>query len=597
MAQFFRLRRYSLTHKRIPDTVLTEIRQQADIVEVISEYVALTKSGKNYKGLCPFHQEKTPSFVVSPEKKIFHCYGCGVGGNIFSFLVKHEKCSFPESVGMLAKRAGINMSDNTDTQGTQGTQQIEHKDQLYRLHKDVSEYFTTQLVSNHNATERLRQREVCAAAAQSFSLGYALPSWENIQKHFASKYPIDLLLESGLLIQRKNGNGYYDRFRDRIIIPITDDRGRVIAFGGRAVNDDLKYVNSSESPIFQKNRVLFGLSHAKQAIHQHGYVVIVEGYFDMIVPFSLGVQNIVATMGTALTQQHLRVLQRYTRNVVLMFDGDHAGITAVQRSLDLFLESGFTVTAAVLPKDIDPDKMIREMGVDQFKQCITQAHPLLDFIRGHIMAQYDLSRTDQRVACANKILATIVKIQNIPERNTQISKTAGLLQITDADKALLDEFRKGTRTGKPRVTIPVKTEIALPPLERFLVKALLKDKQLIKYVKHVGPATFSHTITRKVIEVLLFNETSECESRVLDHFHTADYQSYLTELFLQVDEVVDPETTVRDCLNRLQQQTARKRACKDTLRLQELQEQTDSVEFAALIQRKNKQLQEKRHQK
>lgn len=593
---------------RIPEESIQEIRQQADIVAVISEYVALEQAGKNFKGCCPFHQEKTPSFIVSPERQTYHCFGCGAGGNVFSFLMQYEKYSFPEAVHVLARRLGIRIPEPA---GQKDTQQLQRTDLLHQLHREVANFFAYQLKQSQHAQharDYLEQREISKATIEAFGIGYAPPGWDDIQKHFARKYPMELLLESGLMIKRKEGGGQYDRFRDRLMVPIHDERGRVVAFGGRILGDgepkDLnspKYLNSPESPIFHKGKVLFGLHQAKRAIRQQDEVILVEGYFDMIVPYSLGVANLAATMGTALTNDHLRLLQRYTKNVVLMFDADPAGIKAVQRTLDLFLESGFAVRAVILPQKDDPDTAIRRMGADAFREYITTAPTLLDFIRERIMEQFDLSRDDQRVACANQILASIVKIQNITERNEQIRKTAGLLNVTEAgERALFEQFKKVARTGKARITTQVDAKPSkLPALERYLLKALLKDKRLIGLLQETGfdAAVLTHPVSRAVVnELFRFGDKTDFEARILDQFRDSPHQKILTGLFLQLDEVVNPEETLQDCLIRLQQKGFELVTLPRTRRLHELQQRKDEkAQLDALLEQKNRELLEKQN--
>lgn len=585
---------------RIPEESIQEIRQHADIVAVISEYVALEQAGKNYKGLCPFHQEKTPSFVVSPEKQIYHCYGCGAGGNVFSFLMKYEKYSFPEAVHVLARRLGIRLPEQ---ESGQEPQQLQRTEKIYQLHREVANFFVYQLKNSaqaQHAREYLRNRDIGEATQETFKIGYAPSGWDDMQRHFARTYQPELLLESGLMIKRKDGVGQYDRFRDRLMIPIHDDRGRVVAFGGRILGEgEPKYLNSPESPIFHKGRLLFGLHHAKPAICRQGEVLIVEGYFDMIVPYSLGVQNIAATMGTALTDQHLRLLQRYTKKVVLMFDADPAGIKAVQRTLDLFLESGFEVRAAILPQNEDPDTAIRRMGLEQFSHYIARAPLLLDFIRERIMEQYDLARNDQRIACANQILSTIVKIQNVPVRNDQISKTASLLQVTEAEHALFEQFKKVARTGRAHIVAPVvEKPTKLPSLERFLIKAVLKDKRLIACLveQQFSPSMLTHPVAQRLVKELMeYGDKTDFEARILDQFRDTPHQKMLTELFIQLDEVVNPQVTLQDCLTRLQRKGFESATLTSTRRLREAQQRKDEKALLdAILEQKNKELHKKR---
>jgi len=593
--------------KRIPEDIIDEIRHQTDIVAVISEYVTLTQTGKNYKGLCPFHREKTPSFTVSPQKQIFHCYGCGVGGNVFTFLMQHEKYTFPEVVNALAKRLGIRLPTKTTAPSTQ---HLERSDVLYKLHVEATQYFVRQFTQSEQgkkARKYLQNRGIGDNIVKMFSLGYASPAWDDLQKAFIRKYPVDILLESGLLIKKKNGIGRYDRFRDRLMIPIHDDRGRIVAFGGRILGEgEPKYLNSPESRIFHKGRVLFGLHHAKDVVRRNGHILLVEGYFDMIVPYSFGLENIAATMGTALTEHHLRLLQRYAKKVTLVFDPDPAGIRAVRRTLDLFLESGFEVRAAILPGGEDPDTAVRRMGVEQFQQHINQAPSLLDFIRDRIVEQYDLSKIDQQIACAKQILPTIAKIKDITERSIQINKTAELLKAADflkvTDKSylegsILEEFRKIMITGKHQITKAIpKKQIAIPPSDRYFIKALLKDKGLIQHIKgELNPEDLPHPLTQKVVrELFIYNDKTDFEARILDAFNATEYRDYLTKLFMEIDEVVDPKVTVRDYLYHLRQKDFEHQTLDITRKVKTAQEKNNKEILNAFLEQKNKDLQKKK---
>ena len=579
---------------RIPEETINEIRLQSDIVGVISEYVALEKTGQNFKGLCPFHHEKTPSFVVNPGKQIFHCYGCGEGGNVFSFLMKHEKYSFPEAVWVLARRAGIQLQERTSRQSEQ---RFKRHEALYRLHHEATQYFSEQLLKNPQAVqvrEYLAQRGIGAELIQSFSLGYALPEWDGLRKRLISRYPAELLLESGLLIKKKSGTGQYDRFRDRLIVPIHDDRGRVVAFGGRTLGDNgPKYLNSPESSIFHKSKTLFGLHQAKDEIRRSGSVLIVEGYFDMIVPYGHGVQNVTATMGTALTDQHLRLLQRHTKKVVLVFDSDPAGIKAVMRTLDLFLASGFEARAVVLPQSEDPDSFVRKEGADKLREAVEFAPLLLDFIRDRIIERYDISRIEQQIACANQILPTIVKIQNIVERNAQISKTADLLHVTDA--SLLQQFRKVVQEGKPRIETSSQKNsqtVAMPVLEKYLLKALLKDKRLIVSVKdELRPDELSYPLSRVILrELFVYSDKADFESRIFDSFQNSEAREELSKLLIQSDEIIDPARTVQDCIQRLRQQPIERASRHVSIKVREAQERKDLPALEELLEQKNKDL-------
>jgi len=586
---------------RIPEEIIEEIRHQTNIVDVIAEYVALEQTGQNYKGLCPFHREKTPSFVVSPAKQFFHCYGCGAGGNVFSFLMQHEKYSFPEAVQVLAARAGIRLPEKKHD--ARAAHQIKRHETLCQIHREAAEYFSTLLTTSPQAVavrQYLAQRGIHEEMQRTFSLGYALPEWDGLRKTLVSHYPIELLLESGLLIQRKNGAGQYDRFRNRLIIPICNDRGQVVAFGGRALGDEMpKYLNSPESMLFHKGKTLFGLHHARDAVRRAGVLVLVEGYFDVIVPYGAGVQNIAATMGTALTEHHLRQIQRYAKKVVLVFDSDPAGINAVLRTLDMFLASDIDARAVVLPQGEDPDSFVRKEGAARFQVEIDQAPLLLDFVRERLIERYDISQLDQRIACANQLLSVIVKIPNSLERDAQINKTADLVRITDA--ALKRQLENISHTGKGqlvRSSVKKETHIpAIPVIEQYLIKALLKDKRLIADIREtLTPDELSHPITRKVLEELLvYGDKTEFEARVFDAFHEQSDQQALSGLFMQTDVVIDAAATLRDCVTQLRRKQFEHDTLNLTRKVQDAQEKNDRFTLDEFLEQKNKDLWRKKH--
>ena len=590
----------------IPEEIVNEIRQRADIVEVIGEFVKLEKAGQNYKGLCPFHKEKTPSFTVNPAKQIFHCYGCGTGGNVFTFLMKHEQYSFPETLHILARRFGVRLPEKSDDVSTQQLQQTER---LYQLHVEVGAFFAEQLRSRPEAKiarEYLRKRGIDEEAQQRFGFGYALPAWDALRRKFIQKYGEEVLLESGLVIKRKSEEGddarhaavgSYDRFRDRLMIPIHDERGRIIAFGGRILGDGQpKYMNSPENPIFHKSKTLFGFHHVKDAVRRLGMIVLVEGYFDMLVPFAHGVPNIAATMGTALTDQHLRALQRYAQKVTLIFDPDPAGVNAMMKALDLFLAYGFEVRAGILPTGDDPDTFVRKAGVAEFQRIVERAPLLLDFIRDRIIERYDTSRLDQQIACVNQLIPIIAKIQNEIEWNAQINKTAELLHITDA--ALLLELRKIKRTATIQQREDVKTATKIPIVEQYLVTALLKDKRLIsKAQEHIQVDELSHPLTRRVLKALfVYGDKSDFEAKMLDMFQGSEFQGELSRLFMRSEEVVDPAVTLQDCIVKLQQQRFEQATLDLTRKTQEAQERKDRSDLDILLEQKNQDLLRKKQQ-
>lgn len=367
---------------RFSDALLDDIRRASDIVEVVGGVVKLRRRGKNFIGLCPFHQEKTPSFNVNPEMQIFKCFGCGKGGNVFQFVMETERVSFVEAVRSLADRAGIKIPEEGKDEKAQ-----EESDRLHNALRFAGRLFHDNLTKTDEgraALEYFKQRGFSDETLRAFGLGYALNSWDNLLTH-ARREGIreEDLLAAGLLRKREDGSSFYDYFRGRAMFPILSAAGRVVAFGARKMRDDDpiqgKYINSPETPVYSKSRVLFGLSHAKEAIRQLDSVLLVEGYADMISLFQAGVQNVVASSGTALTEDQLSLLGRYTKNLVLVYDGDSAGSRATIRGIDLALEKDMDLRIVSLPTGEDPDSFVRNHGAKEFRDLLGQAVSFIEF--------------------------------------------------------------------------------------------------------------------------------------------------------------------------------------------------------------------------
>lgn len=356
------------------ERLLEEIRARLDIVELISEYVELRKSGQNYKGLCPFHSEKTPSFMVSADKQIFHCFGCGIGGNSVSFIMKYENLSFREALRLLAKKAGINPGEFA-SDGHEGV-----REKLIETLREASGIFSENLRKSKAASSYVTGRGIADEAIRSFSLGYALRDWHSLTSALRHRgIPDSLILQAG--IASSGEKGVYDIFRDRIMFSICNVQGEIIAFGGRVMDDSQpKYLNSPDTPLFKKGDTLYGLNLAREEIKGKGYAVIAEGYFDVVVCHQCGFNNAVAPLGTALTSGHLRKLARFTKNTTLVFDGDEAGKSAARRSVPILLEQGFAAKILLLPEKDDPDSFLRREGAALFGTLLSRSRSVVDFL-------------------------------------------------------------------------------------------------------------------------------------------------------------------------------------------------------------------------
>ena len=423
----------------IPQEKIGEIKSRVSVVDLISEYVPLKKAGRNFVGLCPFHKEKTPSFSVNPEKQIFYCFGCGEGGDIFAFLMKLNGMSFAESARHLANKAGVSLPARSMSGAEKA--EVTEREKVGRINAMAAEYFSTQLSSESGrpARDYLDARKMGDAIVEGFRLGYAPEGWNNLTSYLAAKkVPLGLAEKTGLVISRDK-SGYYDRFRGRLIFPIEDLSGRVVAFGGRSIGSDTpKYLNSPESPVYTKGRVLYGMSRSKDAIRERDYAVLVEGYIDLLSLWNAGFKNVVATLGTALTREQVELIRRFTRNVAVIFDPDEAGRHAVERSLKLFLEENMHARVVVLPDGYDPDDYVKKYGAEPLKEIISRAPTMVDYYIDTIMGGG--ATLEDTLDTSREAVSFIRGITDPVERNLFIKRVSERLGIDQ--KLLKDRVEK-----------------------------------------------------------------------------------------------------------------------------------------------------------
>jgi len=502
----------------IPEDVINRIRDRADIVEIVQAHLSLTKAGQNWKGLCPFHSEKTPSFTVSPSRQMFHCFGCGVGGNVFTFLMKVEGTSFPTVVRALGEKLGIRVEEKPASPSAK--QRAEQTERLVGLNRAAAEFFHRALLSDPAAEPArvyLRDRGIMAETIERFGIGYAPPAWDGLLKALTkAQWSVEDLAAAGLVVAREQegrqpggASGYYDRFRGRVMLPIRDLQRRVIGFGGRVLDDSVpKYLNSPETPLFRKGRTLYGLEVARAGIGREEHAIIVEGYFDAIALHQAGLTNVVATLGTALTIEHVEVLRRFTRRVVLLFDPDAAGVRAALRTLDLFLGSGLDVQVGTLPAGDDPDTFVRTRGVEAFTALIRKAPSLLDFTIAGSLTTDRRGSVEGRVRCVEEVLALLQKLTN------PVEKAAALRHVADHmgmdEKVLLERYRSLPR--RPAVadeTPAVPAEKPLPKAEEVLVRLLLHEKLAPDMIAQLAADDFADPRARRLIALALEGQDAE----------------------------------------------------------------------------------------
>ena len=433
-----------------PQSFIDDLRLQADIVQVIQEYVSLKKAGTSYKGLCPFHSEKTPSFTVNRDKGFFHCFGCAAGGDVFKFLELQEKLGFQDAVRHLAQKFGLKVPEPE----TGREPDVAERETLLKAHERAAEYFRAQLAAAPGARARqhLRDRGISAETTDQLGLGFALRARDGLRESLERDgFGLPLLIRGGLVVERDNGDAV-DRFRGRLMIPICRDTGSVLAFGGRALDVDQqpKYLNSPETPVYSKGRTLYGLHLTKAHIRRLGYAVLVEGYFDLAQLLQAGITPVVASCGTALTAQQAHLLRRFTSKVILSFDPDAAGQVAAARSCELLVAEGFDVNVAVLPAGEDPDGFVRKHGRDAYMQLLRTSHPYLDYLLDRTSAQHDLGSDEGRRQFLSAMLAVAARIPDPAGRDQFADRLAHKARITE--DVIRSEIRKAAVNRRTEVT-------------------------------------------------------------------------------------------------------------------------------------------------
>ncbi len=425
---------------RYSEEILDEIRNRLDIVELISEYVSLKPSGKGYKGLCPFHQEKTPSFMVDSERQIFHCFGCGEGGNIFTFVMKMEKVKFPEAVKILGDKAGISLP----TFENQNIKSAPERELIFRLNEIAADYYHRNLFSaqGKSARQYLWKRNFSEEIIKKFQLGYALPGYEHLMSILlAKKIPLSDLFKAGLVAKSSKSGKTMDYFRNRIIFPIFNLQGNIIAFGGRVLDDKLpKYINSPETAVYSKAKHLYGLFQAKKSIRQKNQVIIVEGYTDVLMAHQYGFEDVVASLGTALTSQQIDLVKRYADEVLVAFDSDTAGKSATLRSLNMIKKAVRKVRIISLPLDSDPADVLLKEGKNYFSNLLDKALPLIDYKLKVLTEQYNASTSAGKISIIRELFPDLSSVTSEVELQTEVKKIAEKLDL--AEESILNDLNQ-----------------------------------------------------------------------------------------------------------------------------------------------------------
>lgn len=576
---------------RISQDIIDMVLDRIDIVEIISDRLQLKKNGRNFKTCCPFHNEKTPSFVVSPDKQIYHCFGCHAGGNAINFLMKYENLEFPEALRILAGGAGVEIPSFQQKDSAADSRAAE----IYEINKRAALFYQKVLVSKtgHKALEYLKNRGLSRATITEFRIGYAPEGWEYFKKHcMGAKIRPELLRKAGLTVLGEKGRGDYDRFRNRIIFPVYNERGSVVAFGARVMDKSLpKYINSPETPVYRKSNVLYGLNFSKRGIREVGYALIVEGYMDVIIPFQEGVKNAVATSGTSMTSQQVLMLKKYTDTCVMVYDSDQAGQAASLRGLDLLIENDMKVRIVTLPEGEDPASFIQKEGKEAFLDMISSAKDLLDYKLDLLLA-----RPGPRDAgsVADEMLPTISKIGNAVTQSDYLRKLAERLGVHEA--ALRHEMGK----VKPDFSSRYEREPNIDKVIRnyrnsevHILGLCILDESRFRIVENeIGSEGFHDDDINRAMRAIkeMFDKGTgpinpgKLLSRV-DKDEAA--RAVVVQALAKADITNDPERVLRDCICRVKKENRSDRLRDLTAMLREAQNKGSDDEMRKIIDRIN----------
>mgnify|MGYP000862246837 CR=1 FL=1 len=557
----------------IPEEFINDVRHRADIVDVIREYLPLKKQGQNYIGLCPFHAEKTPSFVVSPQKQIYHCFGCGKGGHVFSFIMEKNGVSYPEAIKLLAGRYGMTLP--TAFQSQKSSEQEALRKRYYQINDSAAKYYQQVLHSpaGREALAYLAKRGMTKETKEMFQLGYATAAWDQLTRYLLDQgIQEEELLLMGLSVKSQKGN-LVDRFFNRIIFPITDDAGRVIAFGGRVLdNSQPKYLNSPETPLFHKGKQLYGIHPAKGSIRKLDQAIIMEGYMDVITAHQYGITNTVGSLGTALTSEQARLLMRYTYNTIICFDADAAGQEAAARGLEILQQSGCQVSVMEIPEAKDPDEFLKNHGNQAFIDLIGHAHTLLEYKLLKLMKKYNTETIPGKIQVVQMILPDMQKVQSPVARQSFIQMIAEKLALPE--QVIQAEIKKSYHktsafASSERTRIVFDTISDAPELaQRNLIRLILGKPEVLPEVeKWGGSELFSNSLLKEIYRSYYLLRQAGHNIKANDLIfllESEETRQILSEILLKEEFPNHWERIFKDCLVHLKLETLKKKISDKT---------------------------------
>jgi len=587
-----------------PEEWIDEVISRNDIVDVVSEYVTLKPSGRGYFGLCPFHNEKTASFHVSSERQLYHCFGCGEGGNVVSFIMAIERMEFVEAMKYLAERAGIPLPDTSDQVLYQ--QKKDKKQLIIEINRECAKYYHQMLMKpeGKEALDYLFSRGLNNNIIRIFGLGYAPNSWASARDYLNRQgYTDQQLIEAGIVVQNPENGRIYDRFRNRIMFPIINTRGMVVGFGGRVMDDSLpKYLNSSDSPAFNKSVNLFGLNLAAKA-RPLEYLIIAEGYMDVITLHQYGFPQAVASLGTSLTSEQAKLMRRYASEIYVAYDGDEAGQKATMRAIDIIKEAGCKARVIQFPNNLDPDEVLKQYGPEYFRELLVKSLSMLDFKLSVLRRKYDLNTTEGKVGFATDAARVLAEVDNHIERDACIRQLESLLGIRS--RAIYDQIAKieaqgklqkkipRNRTGNNRynknITNPVILKPAYIRAEADLVNLMVQGSSIAeKIIDMLGSLTLQEPLYQKVVNIvksLLDRKTEVNEALVLSYLEDRNEIKKLVEIFEQKLEYDNIDTYLTDCLNQVEMGilTKKRQEIKNEINTMDREGISDPVRYKSLL--------------
>ncbi len=588
-------------HRGVPPETLQRILDRTDLVDLISSYLTLNKAGQNFKGLCPFHSEKSPSFSVNPARQFFYCFGCGVGGDAFTFLMKQEGLDFPEAVRELSQRAGVPLPERREG-GVRSTSTLSRQ-RYFQIHEKVAAWYHHNLMASpqgRSARDYLAGRGITQASLKTFQVGFASDEWQGLSQ-WAEREGVRMeeLVQAGLAVRKEQEQAsrltIYDRFRGRVMFPIGDARGQIVGFGGRALEKEAqaKYLNSPETEVFRKSRTLYGLHYARPSFGSLGRAYVVEGYLDVIAFHQHGILNAVAPLGTALSADHVNQLRRLVPMVYLLFDGDAAGMGAALRTLDLFINSGLDVRVVLFPSGEDPDSFIRSQGVSAFRELESKAPTLLDFAITSVLEKTRPDSIQDRVKRADEVLTILQKTANPIEKDAYLTVVSERLAIRpEMLRKRLSDLRISKNppsSGAPRAAAEVSVQVIPKGKEEerdlmvLLLQGRLESAHLPQLEEHKFSVPLYQEIIRRMHRYLDPTGRPDLDALLRDLAGDPAYQSAVSQLCVWDLHTEDVLEHILGCLRTLERKWLQRTLAAKTLRLKAAEREGQAAEADALL--------------